>query len=107
MKEIVVLCDGSRVDELITDLNCHFEDDTHGGILWSGTMYRYGLGVIFIECKEDAGALLQALREDADIFDFGEGPEEPMFYVARVPHPLVTDNGHAAELKDRNGSRPT
>jgi len=81
MKDIIVLCEGSRVDELTDAFNVQFEGEENRGILWSGTMQRYGLGVILIECEEDAVEFLQALEKNTDIFDFSEGPEDPTYVV--------------------------
>ena len=75
MKDIIVLCDGSRVDELTDAFNVQFEGEANKEVLWSTTMQRYGLGVILIECEEDAAAFLQALERDSAIFDYSESPE--------------------------------
>jgi hypothetical protein len=91
MKDIIVLCDGSRVDELTTTFNLQFEGEENRGVLWSATMHRYGLGVIAIECAEDTAAFLQTLEKESAIFDYSEGPEYPTFSVARADggSPLV------------------
>ncbi|MBV8695826.1 MAG: hypothetical protein JO183_10125 [Ktedonobacteraceae bacterium] len=81
MKDIVVLCDGSRVDEFVDAFKIQFEGDANIGVLWSGTMHRYGLGVIVLECEDDAEEFLHALQDDTDIFDFSEGPEDPIYVV--------------------------
>jgi len=44
-------------------------------------MHRYGLGVIVLECEDDAEEFLHALQDDTDIFDFSEGPEDPIYVV--------------------------
>jgi len=81
MKDIIVLCDGSRVDDLVTALRLHCEGEANRGVLWSGRMHRYGLGVIVIECEQDAGEFLRALARDSTIFDYSEGPEDAIYYV--------------------------
>ncbi|MBV9689512.1 MAG: hypothetical protein JO202_07355 [Ktedonobacteraceae bacterium] len=82
MKDIVVLCDGSRVDELVDAFNCPLEGETSRAVLWCGITHRYGLGVIVLECEEEASEFLHALQEESDIFDFSESSEDTTFSVA-------------------------
>ncbi|MBV9707945.1 MAG: hypothetical protein JO125_11125, partial [Chloroflexi bacterium] len=74
----------SRVDELVDAFNYQFEEDANIGVLWSGMTQRYGLGVIVLECEEEAEEFLHALEKDTDIFDFSQGPEDAIYCVARA-----------------------
>ena len=81
MKDLIILCDGSRIEEIEEFLHLQFLDDPAISILSSGTTERYGLGIIIIEYEQEPPAdLRHLLRTDTDIFDYLDAFEVPTYY---------------------------